>query len=151
MRFREYNYFSFPTQVAELVSEGNAAEVLVVVEELVEATEVMDVPLFPRDIISTIEDVSQTIALLEEDLEQGIRNVNLEDVSNTHMTVVLYPQLTDIDFRVCMKCTLKYIVYILEIQRKERRTTQTIMIHETHACIYALLCLSCRYNPYLKC
>ena len=95
MRFREYIYFSFPTQVAALVSEGNATEVLVVVEELVEATEVMDVPLFPRDINSTIEDVNQTIALLEEDLEQGIRNVNLEDVSNIHMTVVFYPQLTD--------------------------------------------------------
>ena len=60
-----------------------------VVEELVEATEVMNVPLFPRDINSTIEDVNQTIALLEQDLEQGIRNVNLEDVSNTLIAVPL--------------------------------------------------------------
>lgn len=52
-----------------------------VVEELVEITEVDDIPLFPRDINSTIEDVNQTLALLEEDLEAGIRNVDLEDVS----------------------------------------------------------------------
>lgn len=71
------------------MSEGNATEVLVVVEELVEATEVMNVPLFPRDINSTIEDVNQTIALLEEDLERGIRNVNLDDVSNTLIAVPL--------------------------------------------------------------
>ena len=67
-------------KAAEALSSENPEEVLIVVEDLAEATATDDTPQLPQDLDTTNDIITEALDLLIQELDEGEEIINATDV-----------------------------------------------------------------------